>query len=116
MPQQKMSKHTLASPQDSQSELETQRLDIWLFRTRLLKTRALASQTIQKGRVRVMRGGVSERVSKPHKKIRAGDVLTFMRNRHLINIEVLSTPHRRGPASEAHMCYQTFETERSEHL
>ena len=108
MPQPKLTQHK--SPPD-QDELETQRLDIWLFRTRILKTRALATQTIRKGRIRMTRGGISERVSKPHKKIRAGDILTFMRSRHLINIEVISAPHRRGPASEAQMHYKIYEPE-----
>ena len=99
----------MSQSHNAQDVFETQRLDIWLFRTRIFKTRALASQIIRKGRIRITRGDISERVSKPHKKIKAGDKLTFMRNRHLINIEVISAPHRRGPASEAQLHYQAFE-------
>ncbi|MEP6343192.1 MAG: RNA-binding S4 domain-containing protein [Maricaulaceae bacterium] len=86
-------------------------MDIWLFRARIFKTRTLASQTIRKGRVRITRGTISERVSKPHKKIRSGDILTLMRNRQLINIVVLSAPNRRGPASEAQTHYKIYEPE-----
>ena len=111
MPQRKLPQHQSSPVQDTHEILDAQRLDIWLFRTRLLKTRALASQTIRKGRIRMTRGGISERVSKPHKKIRAGDVLTFMRNRHLINIVVISAPHRRGPAPEAQLHYKIHEPE-----
>ena len=89
---------------------DTQRLDIWLYRTRLLKTRALASRTIRTGRIRLTRNGKSERVIKPHKKIRSGDIITFMRARDLVNIEVLSNPHRRGPAPEARSHYQPCES------
>ncbi len=87
-------------------EIETQRLDIWLFRTRLLKTRALATRTIRKGRVRLTRQGESKRILKPHAKVRAGDIITFMRERELINIEVISHPLRRGPASTAQLHYE----------
>ena len=87
--------------------MDTQRLDIWLFRTRFLKTRALAARLIRTGRVRITRHGESVRVLKPHAKVRSGDIITFMRERSLINIEVLSNPHRRGPAPEAQSHYQT---------
>ena len=86
--------------------MDTQRLDIWLFRTRLIKTRALAARLIRTGRVRITRNGTCERVLKPHKKVRPTDVITFMRERSLINIEVLSHPDRRGPAPEARTHYQ----------
>ena len=91
-------------------EDNTQRLDVWLFRTRLLKTRALATQTIKKGRVRMTRNGKSERILKPHTKVRSGDVITFMRARNLVHIKVLSNPDRRGPAPEAQSHYQPCES------
>ena len=81
-----------------------------LFRTRLLKTRALAARTIRTGRVRMTRQGDDcKRILKPHAKVRAGDVITFMRERELINIEVLSHPKRRGPASAARLHYQDYD-------
>jgi len=90
------------------SEIDTQRLDIWLFRTRLLKTRALAARIIRTGRVRMTRHHKCERILKPHTKVRAGDIITFMRERELIHVEVLSNPHRRGPAPEASLHYQPY--------
>lgn len=95
---------------DPQDEDNTQRLDVWLFRTRLLKTRALATQTIKKGRVRMTRNGKSERVIKPHTKVRTGDIITFMRARDLVHIQVLSNPNRRGPAPEAQSHYQACDS------
>jgi ribosome-associated heat shock protein Hsp15 len=89
-------------------EINTQRLDVWLFRTRLLKTRALAARIIRTGRVRITHNGKCERILKPHTKVRAGDVITFMRERELIHVEVLGNPLRRGPASEAALHYQPF--------
>lgn len=102
---------TISAPTPSLTPVnadDTQRLDIWLYRTRLLKTRAMAARTIRSGRVRMTRNGKCERITKPHTKVRAGDIITFMRERHLVNIEVLSNPYRRGPAPEAQNCYQTL--------
>ena len=95
-----------SSPPLPSVDMDTQRLDIWLFRTRLLKTRGLAARMIRTGRVRMTRNGKCERVLKPHTKVRPTDIITFMRERSLINIEVLSNPHRRGPAPEARSHYQ----------
>lgn len=85
------------------------RLDIWLFRTRLLKTRSLAARMISNGKVRVTRNGHVERVQKPHTLIRAGDRVIFMRGRELISVEMIEPGTRRGPASEAQALYMRQE-------
>ena len=82
-----------------------QRLDIFLFRTRLLKTRALSARIIRTGRIRLSRYGQTTRILKPHAKVKKGDVITFMRDKTLINIDVIALPTRRGPAPEAQACY-----------
>ncbi len=84
----------------------SQRLDIWLFRTRLLKTRSLAQQFAMKGKIRLTRNGQTHRVKKPHIHVCPGDVLTFMRGTRLINVEVLGIGNRRGPANEAQTLYK----------
>lgn len=104
-----MTKATNARQAKAAIDIETQRLDIWLFRTRLLKTRALAARMIRTGRVRMTRNGKSERILKPHAKVRSGDIITFMREKNLVYIEVLSNPHRRGPSPEARSHYQSCE-------
>lgn len=81
------------------------RLDIWLFRTRLLKTRSLAARLITKGKIRVKRNGRIDRVQKPHTLIRPGDQITFMRGQELISVEMVEAGIRRGPASEAQGLY-----------
>lgn len=98
------------SGQSNSESLDTLRLDIWLFRTRFLKTRVLAARIIRNGRVRITRQGECNRILKPHAKVRAGDVLTFMREKELINIEVLSHPLRRGPAAKARLHYEPHQT------
>ena len=85
---------------------DEQRLDIFLFRSRLIKTRAQAAKIIRMGRVRLERFGQSERVRKAHTKIKKGDIITFMRGSDLIHIEIDTLPHRRGPASEARSHYR----------
>lgn len=86
------------------------RLDIWLYRTRLTKTRREAQTLISKRKVRLTRAGVTNRVSKPHFIVRPGDQLSFMRARQLYNVEMLSVGVRRGPAREAQTLYRTLET------
>ncbi len=90
---------------NSNDQDEACRLDIWLFRTRLLKTRSLASKMISKGKIRLKRNGQTERIQKPHALIRPGDHVTFMRGAELISVEMVATGTRRGPAPEAQMLY-----------
>jgi ribosome-associated heat shock protein Hsp15 len=91
----------------------TQRLDVWLFRTRLFKTRSLAAKTISKGKLRLTRTGQTQRISKPHYNVRAGDGLSFMRGQTMLSVSVSSMPERRGPASEARAHYELMETANS---
>ena len=88
---------------------EACRLDIWLFRTRLLKTRALAARMITKGKIRIRRQGQMERIKKPHALIRPGDHVTFMRGTELISVEMVGAGTRRGPAKEAQTLYSRTE-------
>lgn len=78
-----------------------QRLDIWLYRTRLFKTRSAAAAAVSKGKLRLTRAGRTQRIKKPHYNVREGDGLSFMRGQTLLNVTVSAMPIRRGPASEA---------------
>lgn len=93
--------------------METQRLDIWLYRTRLIKTRALATRQVTKGKIRLTRDGRTERITKPHYQVRIGDQITLMRGGHLVQLTVAGLPTRRGPASEAQDCYRLNHEEHS---
>jgi len=81
------------------------RLDVWLYRTRLLKTRSGATKLIQKGKIRITRNGRTERTKKPHTLIRPGDGVTFMRGSALIDVVMIGAGTRRGPAPEAQQLY-----------
>ena len=60
------------------------------------------------GRVRLTRGGRTERITKPHFQIRGGDSLTLIRGNAVMSVEVLSLPARRGPYAEACLCYASL--------
>lgn len=90
----------------SDDKLDTARVDVWLWRARFFKTRALAGQAIGKRGVRITRFGNTRRVSKPGTGVAVGDVLTFTKGTHIQVVEILALGERRGPASEAQGLYR----------
>jgi ribosome-associated heat shock protein Hsp15 len=87
-------------------EAERQRVDVWLFRARFVKTRAAAAALVAEGGLRLVRAGVARRVEKPSVEVGPGDALVFMRAGVLHTIEVASLPRRRGPPAEARALYR----------
>lgn len=81
-----------------------QRLDKWLWFSRLAKSRTLAAQLIVDGRVRVNRA----RVVKPSHGVRAGDVLTIAMRGKVQILRVLAAGQRRGPPPEARQLYEAL--------
>jgi ribosome-associated heat shock protein Hsp15 len=77
------------------------RLDKFLWFARIVKTRALAQQMAEQGRLR-LNGRV---VDKAHAIVRAGDVLSFARNGAVRVLKVEALPARRGPPAEARTLY-----------
>ena len=88
------------------SPSEDVRLDVWLWRARFFKTRALASSHICSKGIRLTRHGATRKVDKPGTRLQPGDTLTFMRGNSLLNIEFVSPGERRGPAGEAQALYR----------
>jgi ribosome-associated heat shock protein Hsp15 len=83
----------------------TQRLDKWLWFARIAKSRTLATQLVQEGRVRVNRA----KAAKPSQAVRRGDVLTIVVPRGTIEIvKVLSPGVRRGPPVQARLLYEVL--------
>lgn len=87
-------------------EAASQRCDIWLFRARLFKSRALAAEAITAGRVRIERFGQVQRLTRAAALVRAGDRLVFTRGGELVHICVLALAERRGPPGEARGLYE----------
>jgi len=79
---------------------ESLRIDRWLWFTRFYKTRGLASVAVAGGHVKVN----GER-AKPGSKIKEGDVIELVRDQLPFRLEAGPLPERRGPASEARLCY-----------
>jgi len=65
--------------QQSAAENDGCRLDVWLFRTRIFKTRSLATKMILGGKIRITRNGRTERTRKPGLILKPGQYVTFMR-------------------------------------
>jgi ribosome-associated heat shock protein Hsp15 len=79
-----------------------QRVDRWLWFTRLIKSRTQAADLVSAGKVRLN----GERISKPSRSIKPDDVLTFALGEHVRVLKVLNPGTRRGPASEARLLYE----------
>ncbi len=83
------------------TQIDTMRLDKWLWAARFFKTRSLATQAIEGGKVKLE----GERV-KPAREIRPGDKLSVHIGDYEWQIEVLALSLRRGPAPVAQALYQ----------
>ena len=82
------------------------RIDVWLWRARFFKTRAMAQKFVEEGRVRLTRAGQETRLDKPSRTIRADDILVFALGARVVAVRVLEFGERRGPSSEAQGLYQ----------
>jgi ribosome-associated heat shock protein Hsp15 len=84
------------------------RLDKWLWAARFFKTRALAVQAIDGGRV-----SLNGERSKPAKPVKLGDRLAIRRPpfEHLVVVKALS--EKRGPAAVAAALYDETEESRA---
>ncbi len=78
-----------------------QRVDRWLWFTRLIKSRTQAADLVAAGKVRVN----GERIAKPSRNVKPDDVLTFALGEHTRVLKVLAPGTRRGPAPEARLLY-----------
>jgi len=85
------------------------RIDVWLWRARFFKTRALAAKFIEGGKIRLTRGVVESRLDKASRTIRIGDVLVFALGGRLTAVRVEGLGERRGPASEARALYSALQ-------
>ena len=78
-----------------------QRLDKWLWFTRVVKTRSLAAKLVEEGHVRVN----NVRVEQSSKSVKPGDVVTVALEHDVRVMRVVSAGERRGPAPEARWLY-----------
>ena len=81
------------------------RIDKLLFFLRFAKSRSLAQSWAEAGHIRVN----GRRVEKASLAIGIGDVITMPMGEIVVTLKLLSMPFRRGPASEAVLCYQLID-------
>lgn len=89
------------------NESSSVRLDLWLWAARFFKTRSLARQALDIGKVEI--GGQR---AKPARNVRIGDALRIVRGEEAFEIRVLALSECRGPASTAQTLYLEGEISR----
>ena len=77
------------------------RIDLFLHRIRLAKSRTLAQAIIEQGTTRID----GKRVEKPSDSVKVGSIIALPLHGRVRIIRVLSLPDRRGPAAEARSAY-----------
>lgn len=84
------------------------RLDVWLWAARFFKTRSLAKQAVETGKVDV--GGQRAKASR---LLRVGDALQVSRGEEIFQISVLGLSDTRGPAPVAQALYAESQASRA---
>ena len=79
---------------------EALRFDKWLFFARFFKTRSLAQEAIEGGRVHI-----GEEKVKPSRLVKIGDEIHLRKPPYEFHFKVLGLNDHRGPASEAESMY-----------
>lgn len=80
------------------------RIDAWLWAARFFKTRALARQAVERGRVTI-----AGAACKPSHDVRIGDRLRVTRGEETFEVEVAGLAHKRGSAAVAQTLYRESE-------
>lgn len=80
------------------------RLDVWLWAARFFRTRSLAKQAVETGKV-----DVAGQRPKSSRAVRVGEALQISRGDELFDIQVLGLSEMRGPAPVAQQLYAESE-------
>lgn len=83
------------------------RLDIWLWASRFYRTRSLAKQAVETGKV-----DVAGQRAKASRSLRIGDVLRITRGEEQFEVAVAALSDQRGPATVAQTLYVESEASR----
>jgi len=83
------------------------RIDKWLCAARFFKTRSLAADAIECGKVHINQVRV-----KPAKAVAEGDILSINIGQKQYVVEVLALSDKRGPAAEAQKLYRETDDSR----
>jgi len=80
------------------------RLDKYLWFVRLAPSRTSAQALAERGIIRLN----GRRIDRAHAPVRVGDLITVPQGHVVRVIRVEALPERRGPASEAQLCYSSI--------
>ena len=80
------------------------RIDAWLWAARFFKTRSLAKQAVERGRVTL-----GDAACKPSHEVRIGEKLRITRGAEIFEVEVTGLAHKRGSAAVAQALYRESE-------
>lgn len=78
------------------------RIDLFLHRIRLLKSRTQAQSLVETGYVRVD----GKRIEKPSEQVHEGNVIALPLQDKVRVFRIVDLPPRRGPPREARLCYE----------
>lgn len=77
------------------------RIDKWLWAARFYKTRSLATDEINKGRIEV-----NGQTAKPAREVKTGDLVAMRREGLVRTVLILGLSDVRGPAPKAQLLYE----------
>ncbi|HJP99082.1 MAG TPA: RNA-binding S4 domain-containing protein [Rhodanobacteraceae bacterium] len=83
------------------SDQTATRIDAWLWAARFFKTRSLAKQAVERGRVTI-----AGATCKPSHAVRIGESLRITRGEETFEVEVLAFSGKRGSAALAQTLYR----------
>jgi ribosome-associated heat shock protein Hsp15 len=86
------------------NETEAVRIDAWLWAARFFKTRALAKQAVERGRV-----ALADATLKPSHAVKPGDALRITRGDETFEVAVTALAHKRGSVALAQTLYRESE-------
>jgi ribosome-associated heat shock protein Hsp15 len=84
-----------------QTELETIRLDKWLWTARFFKTRKLAADAVSGGKVHI-----NKQRTKPGKEVNPGTLLSISKDGLSWDVTIIGLSKQRRPAKEAILLYE----------
>ena len=91
--------------------VEKYRIDKWLFAARFFKTRSLAADAVERGRVIL-----NDQRVKPAKVVAVGDMLTIRIGNVQYVIKVLALSNKRGSAPQAQQLYCETDESRQQQI
>jgi ribosome-associated heat shock protein Hsp15 len=90
--------------------MERLRIDKWLWAARFYKTRSLAVEDIDRGRITV-----NGQPAKPSREVKPGDTVEMRQPVSLRTLKVLGLSNQRGPAPVAQALYEETSESRARH-